>query len=58
MLTLLNLQPVSAAFEVMVKSVDPAKQDKVWRKVIRDWGKVELKLLEESRSYFPPGEGS
>ncbi|GAA5848163.1 hypothetical protein JCM8547_004428 [Rhodosporidiobolus lusitaniae] len=45
-------RPVSAAFEMRIKSVLPEKRALVWGEVEAAWFKVEGSVLEETRRYY------
>ncbi|BGP13758.1 hypothetical protein JCM10213_006411 [Rhodosporidiobolus nylandii] len=45
-------RPVSAAFDLRIKSVLPEKRAAVWTEVESSWSAVESSLLEEMQAYY------
>lgn len=45
-------RPISAAFEIKVKKIDPSRRAVVWDQIEREWIDVEEKALEEAQAWY------
>ncbi|GAA5987644.1 hypothetical protein JCM5350_001906 [Sporobolomyces pararoseus] len=45
-------RPISAAFDLQIKSIVPEKRSLVWKEIEQSWKGVERQVLEEAKKYY------
>jgi len=45
-------RPISAAFDLQIKSIVPEKRAIVWNEIERSWKGVEREILQDAKKYY------